>query len=90
MLICEKNQYSNSCYHPDSSSKTNFHVLKITKSAKIDKKGKSVENLGEVENAILGKYLYNSHFHYSQIISHLDGRANAYIIVSRLGLGGEL
>ena len=46
MLITEKNQYPKSGYHPDSSLKTHFHISKITKSAKIDKKGKSVENLG--------------------------------------------
>ena len=38
MLITEKNQYSKSGYHPDSSLKTRFHVSKITKSAKIIKK----------------------------------------------------
>ena len=42
------------------------------------------------ENAIFEKYPYNSYFRYSQIFSHLDGRANAYINVSRLGLGAEL
>ena len=47
MLISEKNQYSKSGYHPDSTLKTHFHVSKITKSDKIVKKGKSVENLGE-------------------------------------------
>ena len=48
MLISEKNQYSKSGYHPDSSLKTYFHVSKITKSAKIVKEGKSVENRGGV------------------------------------------
>ena len=42
------------------------------------------------ENAIFEKYPYNSYFRYSQFFSHLDGRANAYINVSRLGLGAEL
>ena len=47
MLISEKNLYLKSGYHPDSTSKTHFHVSKVTKSDKIVKKGKSVENLGE-------------------------------------------
>ena len=46
MLITEKNQYPKSGYHPDSTLKTHFHISKITKSDKIVKKGKSVENLG--------------------------------------------
>ena len=75
MLISEKKQYSKSGYHPDSTLKTHFHVSKITKSGKIVKKG---------------KYVYNSHFYYSQIFSYLDGRANAYINVSRFVLGTEL
>ena len=53
MLISEKNQYSKSGYHPDSSLKIHFHVSKITKNAKIDKKGKSVENLGGVNRGAL-------------------------------------
>ena len=38
MLISEKNQHLKSGYHPDSTSKTHFHVSKITKSDKILKK----------------------------------------------------
>ena len=45
MLITEKNQYPKSSYHPDLTLKTHFHISKITKSDKIVKKGKSVENL---------------------------------------------
>ena len=53
MLITEKNQYSKSGYHPDSTLKTHFHISKIRKSDKIVKKGKSVENLGGVNRGPL-------------------------------------
>ena len=90
MLISEKNQYLKSGYHPDSTSKPIFMFRKSQKVTKSLKKANLSRIWGKVENAILGKYLYNSHFHYSQIFSYLDGRANAYTNVSRLGLGAEL
>ena len=63
MLISEKNQYSKSGYHRDSSLKTHFHVSKITKSDKIVKKKANLSRIcGKVENAILRQYLYNSLF----------------------------
>ena len=87
MLITEKNQY------PIIAIRLEKPIFIFRKSGKVTKSSKKA-NLsriwGEIENAISGKYLYNSHFHYSQIFSHLDGRANAYINVSRLGLGAEL
>ena len=40
MEISEKNQYPNSCYHPDSSLKVDFYISKIIKkSVKKRKKG---------------------------------------------------
>ena len=46
MKFNKDTQYPNSCYHPDSTLKAHFHISKVAKSADIDKKGKSVKNLG--------------------------------------------
>ena len=49
----EKNQYPNSCYHPDSSSKVDFYISKITKSAKKQKKGLLTPKIQGVNRGLL-------------------------------------
>ena len=71
-------------------TKTTNHVLLQNSPPQETSQKRQTMFFTESENAILGKYLCNRYFWYSQIFSHLDGRANAYINVSRLGLGAEL